>query len=603
MGAPNTIGGSEVKYIKRPETQEVKIKLRITIVVTHRQEGKQFSLSALFRSGQIEKIEGTVDWGEEVMGGCITFDDADEGNYLCIDKTFAVEEMSPKAMQTMMSEIDNLIYGYCLDPNTEEVVVCLLIPTMNPLPVSVMAMLHSFEVKGLTKGSAYPKVSISNSMTLVYAFTKTSPKCSAIEPPRTEKMPNAPMKKAEVQMAALMSYYVYFYVDLYENNNWRIISSSNNLYDSKRIEKFVDQLIDSRNKTESLEQPPLLKKIISSMFGPLWISKAAGKVFRYLFDYGGHLEKRIYTRIADVFDITYSYDSSYKIELANTITKVLNACKEKNAPVDIHTFYKLCGYWDYLQDSTLFEECEKWVVSENENNACNNGFVSGYGAVLFNKRNTTDYIYVFKGTDFDSYFRDWFATNLLQGLTGFSAQHLEAETNALMYDSYVADLHGNLWFAGHSLGGGLASAATIATENRTAVTFNAAGLNFFSQKLICSLSPRVAFKRKKLLGRLYHPDVYKERITPYRISGEFLDNFQKTVGLRGCGKKSIEIDLKGKDLSCSEKHGINNFLFREVILNLDTFSSTAGDAGSTGNNKIKRIWIESKLVLMEASLA
>jgi len=77
----------------------------------------------------------------------------------------------------------------------------------------------------------------------------------------------------------------------------------------------------------------------------------------------------------------------------------------------------------------------------------------------------------FAGTDPSSW-ANWKA-NIGQGLFGRSSQYDQAVRLAV--DSSQA-LGGNVVFAGHSLGGGLASAAAYAT-GASAVTFNAAGLH------------------------------------------------------------------------------------------------------------------------------
>lgn len=72
----------------------------------------------------------------------------------------------------------------------------------------------------------------------------------------------------------------------------------------------------------------------------------------------------------------------------------------------------------------------------------------------------------FAGTDFTSWL-DWKA-NLLQGMGYESAQYSHAIK--------IAKVQGAITFTGHSLGGGLASAATIHTGGK-GVVFNAAGLH------------------------------------------------------------------------------------------------------------------------------
>jgi hypothetical protein len=82
-----------------------------------------------------------------------------------------------------------------------------------------------------------------------------------------------------------------------------------------------------------------------------------------------------------------------------------------------------------------------------------------------------DYVLAFAGTDFKSV-ADWRA-NVGQGLGLQTAQYRQAEV--LAQDAREA-FGNNLAITGHSLGGGLASAASLATGT-PAVTFNPAGLS------------------------------------------------------------------------------------------------------------------------------
>ena len=96
---------------------------------------------------------------------------------------------------------------------------------------------------------------------------------------------------------------------------------------------------------------------------------------------------------------------------------------------------------------------------------------SGFRAGLFVNERTGDHVMVFGGTDVFSW-ADW-RTNIAQAF-GFRTDQYDL---AMDYGKSVSKaLGGNLRFAGHSLGGGLASAAANVT-GRSATTFNAAGLH------------------------------------------------------------------------------------------------------------------------------
>lgn len=90
---------------------------------------------------------------------------------------------------------------------------------------------------------------------------------------------------------------------------------------------------------------------------------------------------------------------------------------------------------------------------------------TGMKAALFVDGNNNQ-VLAYAGTDFTSW-ADWKA-NILQGMGFESAQYTNAIETARSY--------GAITFTGHSLGGGLASAAAIYTGGN-GVVFNAAGLH------------------------------------------------------------------------------------------------------------------------------
>jgi hypothetical protein len=95
---------------------------------------------------------------------------------------------------------------------------------------------------------------------------------------------------------------------------------------------------------------------------------------------------------------------------------------------------------------------------------------TGFQAAIYSDGHG-DYVLAFAGTDFKS-IADWRA-NVGQGLGLQTAQYRQAEV--LAQDAREA-FGNNLAITGHSLGGGLASAASLATGT-PAVTFNPAGLS------------------------------------------------------------------------------------------------------------------------------
>jgi hypothetical protein len=99
--------------------------------------------------------------------------------------------------------------------------------------------------------------------------------------------------------------------------------------------------------------------------------------------------------------------------------------------------------------------------------------VAGFESTLFKNWITGKYILTFSGTDPGSR-ADW-VNNFYQG-TGYEGPQYTAAMELARMLSVVDGLENSLTFSGHSLGGGLASAAAVATGHN-AYTFNAAGLH------------------------------------------------------------------------------------------------------------------------------
>lgn len=176
-------------------------------------------------------------------------------------------------------------------------------------------------------------------------------------------------------------------------------------------------------------------------------------------------------------------------------------------------------------------------------------------------------------------------TNLLQGLTGSAKQYENAVADGKKYNIEIGST-GSLWFVGHSLGGGLASAATIVSTQREGITFNAAGLNIRGIKTI--------FNKLK-------PEDSKKRVHPYRIKGEFLDGLQSVLGyvseylkIKAFGEKSIEYNISSKVSSSFKRHGIINFLYKEVMEQLQPFDQVVETKLSKDVNKIVKINFNGK---------
>lgn len=102
---------------------------------------------------------------------------------------------------------------------------------------------------------------------------------------------------------------------------------------------------------------------------------------------------------------------------------------------------------------------------------------SGFYADIYRSDIDGSYRLIMRGTEFETWKQwdgnDWLWGNVSQGM-GFEAQQY---TQAVELSRQVADVYGdNVSIAGHSLGGGLASAGSLAS-GLPANTFNAAGIH------------------------------------------------------------------------------------------------------------------------------
>lgn len=100
---------------------------------------------------------------------------------------------------------------------------------------------------------------------------------------------------------------------------------------------------------------------------------------------------------------------------------------------------------------------------------------------------------------------DWLGANLLQGTTGLSPQHTLSIQNARILDKICSQKGIELYFFGHSLGGGLAVSNAMATGRR-AIVFNMAGLHF-TRILRYKVEYDALLKGKKILSYWTDQDI------------------------------------------------------------------------------------------------
>ncbi len=293
-------------------------------------------------------------------------------------------------------------------------------------------------------------------------------------------------------------------------------------------------------------------------------------------------------------------------------------------PYEFYEFYEKLGYWEYIKrylgDDTLQKEAKLWHVvhpyslinklSNNVqkttckktvnlniassffweesitidnikkniyfNNALISGMsgLSGYGGALFVKireyqNKPEKFNYASKGTDFNS-INDWVMADVLQAFTGFSLQHVHAVKNSItLYQKIKGEfVNVPLMFCGHSLGGGLASSNAVSVPDCHAITYNAAGLNF-----IGSLWTRVVGAVANFSVQTLRPQAIAERVHPIRIQHEIVDVLMIVAKFLTCnlnerayGRNALE--FRNVDLSSGKKHGINNFLYCNIMKRL-----------------------------------
>jgi hypothetical protein len=137
---------------------------------------------------------------------------------------------------------------------------------------------------------------------------------------------------------------------------------------------------------------------------------------------------------------------------------------------------------------------------------------TGFRAQLYRNTETGEYVLAFAGSN--EMIRDYGSANIPQAFGLLSTQYLAAM-------SLAEDLQGKLGergeqltdITGHSLGGGLASAASMVT-GVNATTFNAAGVHFGT----------LFWK-----GKLYRYNPNSNQITNYRVRGEALTAAQENL--------------------------------------------------------------------------
>ncbi|QTD36297.1 hypothetical protein JL193_08975 [Polaribacter batillariae] len=140
---------------------------------------------------------------------------------------------------------------------------------------------------------------------------------------------------------------------------------------------------------------------------------------------------------------------------------------------------------------------------------------SGFNSAVYQKlvNGVYQYMYVTEGTDPISII-DWY--NNISQISGNSKQYEISVQNATKLNNLVGNRQ--LYFTGHSLGGGLASANSLAT-GRTAYTYNAAGLSY---------ETRLTYNRG-----------HNSEIHATVVKGEIVDKIQSQFGIKAEDSNTI----------------------------------------------------------------
>ena len=156
------------------------------------------------------------------------------------------------------------------------------------------------------------------------------------------------------------------------------------------------------------------------------------------------------------------------------------------------------------------------------------------------KNGKKEFCYAFAGTDFTSIGDD--VTDVQQFFGGVPRQYSEAVSNAEVISNIIGEKYGknvDLTFVGHSLGGGLAAVASMATGFE-AMTFNPAAV--VSPLLLGNASRITNYISKSnpfLIGFTFKQETYGytlDGMYEYSIGGDILTMGQSVFGIKAPGK-------------------------------------------------------------------
>lgn len=381
---------------------------------------------------------------------------------------------------------------------------------------------------------------------------------AGIENVQVENIPN----DEDARIAAILCEYAYYYLnkkefDDYEPNNnfWkdrikRYGSIHNRYYSSKNEIKELYKYLRSKSyeQTEVADKSNFEKGITDK------ILKTAIPVYGIGSAVGEWVSKSPKSKNKPPKEENISLSELSNIDMA-----------DKDIDESAKHLLKALSEWEILEGNnilTVFDSSK--LNNEDLNFAANkltsNDYKTGFSSVFYINTNKKKCMFCTKGSDFGGDMllnHDWLGTNLLQGIIGMSGQYTQSVRTAKFLDEKIKDEY-SLIFIGHSLGGGLASNNAIITSKRHAITFNAAGLNWFRVPATLLFNNREA---------ILDPIGRKKRIHPFIIKGEILNKCLRVLGEAAYGAGIIGsmwgeniIPPEKRKLGCGERHGMINFM-------------------------------------------
>jgi hypothetical protein len=213
----------------------------------------------------------------------------------------------------------------------------------------------------------------------------------------------------------------------------------------------------------------------------------------------------------EAYDLALSVLNSQQFELnrlVNEVEIIPTPCETALLSRDVYNTTN--GQQELGEEPIPINLSGGWVLNNTLNTSSMNltDPSSGFNSAVYQKlvNGVYQYMYVTEGTDPISVI-DWY--NNIRQVSGNSEQYEISVKNA----EILNDLVGNnqLYFTGHSLGGGLASVNALAT-GRTAFTYNAAGLSYETLAL---------YNRG-----------YNSEINATVVRGEIIDKIQSQFGIK-----------------------------------------------------------------------